>query len=410
LKILGNVCAGADQEAHLAAAKELEAAAAEARKAEEAREQEAASKLVEAQKRDDALSPIEQEARDARDRKRELELANEALVQKAAARSRVKDALVALRQGRRAVVGSSTDEMADEGARDEKVIIVILSQRAAARERIQYEPGKWHVAVCGTSGSGKSSLINAFRGVRPRDASAARVGVMEMTLQVTRYPDPRSELPYSRFVWYDLPGAGTVAVSNGQYFETQELFAYNCNIIVYGERFTNIVDIIEKCLISGIPTFIVRSKADQLIGNMIQDETDSSPGDDGYDWMYQEFKSKYIDATKSDFDMHKEVMAEVLFEDYPSEQSKLLRQRVYMVSAANVRSLMQAGVEKGGGASKSKNIDEARLVEDVLRVAVDRFLVWRMPSFSKNIDEALLVEDEPRVAVDRFLVRRMPSF
>jgi GTP-binding protein EngB required for normal cell division len=367
LKILGNVCAGADQEAHLAAAKELEAAAAEARKAEEAREQEAASKLVEAQKRDDALSPNEQEARDARDRKRELELANEALAQKAAARSRVKDALVALRQGRRPVVGSSSST----GERFKKVIL-LASSRAAARKRIQYEPGKFHVAVCGTSGSGKSSLINAFRGVRPRDASAARVGVTETTLQVTRYPDPRSELPYSRFVWYDLPGAGTVAVSSEQYFETQDLSAYDCIIIMYGERFTNIVDIIEKCLISGIPTFIVRNKADQLIGNMVQDETDSSPGDDGYDWIYQEFKSKYIDATKSDFDMHKEVMAEVLFEDYPGQQWRLLRQRVYMVSAANVRSLMQAGVEIGGGASKSKNIDEVLLVEHVLREAVPK--------------------------------------
>lgn len=224
--------------------------------------------------------------------------------------------------------------------------------------------------MCGTSGSGKSSLINAFRGVRPRDASAPRVGVTETTLEVTRYPDPRSEYPYSRFVWYDLPGAGTVAVSNGQYFETQELFAYNCIIIMYGERFTNIVDILEKCAFSLIPTFIVRSKADQLIGNMIQDETDSSPGDDGYDRIYQEFKSKYIDATKSDFDMHKEVMAEVLFEDYPRQQRELLSQRVYMVSAANLRSLMQAGVKKGGGASTSKNIDEALLIERVLRVAM----------------------------------------
>jgi hypothetical protein len=127
-----------------------------------------------------------------------------------------------------------------------------------------------------------------------------------------------------------------------------------------------------KWAIFRIPTFIVRNKADQLIGNMVQDETDSSPGDDGYDWIYQEFKSKYIDATKSDFDMHKEVMAEVLFEDYPGQQWRLLRQRVYMVSAANVRSLMQAGVEKGGGASKSKNIDEVLLVEHVLREAVPK--------------------------------------
>jgi energy-coupling factor transporter ATP-binding protein EcfA2 len=365
----------------------LEAAATEARKAEEAREQEAASKrraeaaLVEAQEFNDALSPLEQEARDARDGERESELAsNEALARRAAAKSRVKDALVALRQGRGPVVGSSTDEMTDEMTDDMTRIAqvkLMASQRGAARERIQYEEGKFHVAVCGTSGSGKSSLVNAFRGLRPRDASAARVGVTETTLQVTRYPDPRSELPYSRLVWYDIPGAGTVAVSNEQYFETQELFAFDCIIIMYGERFTNIVNIIEDCLFSLIPTFIVRSKADQLIFNMIQDETDASPDDDDYDEIYQEIKSKYIDATKLDFDMHKEVMAEVLLKSYPWQWSELLSQRVYMVSAANVRSLMQTGVQKGGRVNRSKIIDETLFVEDLLRAAVERPQVRR---------------------------------
>lgn len=367
LKFLLMIGAGADEEAHGSAVKELEAAAISARKEEEEREQEAAAKrraetaLVEEEQSNDALSPLEQEARDARARERESELeaaaSNEALEQKAAAKSRVKAALlVSLREGLHVV--RPTQE-----------------QIVTAREKIQYQPNKVHIAVCGTSGSGKSSLINAFRGLRPRDACAARVGATETTSKITRYPDPRSGLPYSRYVWYDIPGAGTTAVSDGQYFETQALFVFDLIILVYGERFTNTdVDIIQKCIRLGISIIIVRSKSDQHIENMIRDETDLSPGDDEYEQIYQEIKSKYIDATKSEFNMHKKAMAEVLFDDKPWLQEVLLHQRVYMVCAANVRSLMQTlvqtGVKKGEGVNKSKIIDENLLIEDVLRAAM----------------------------------------
>ena len=103
----------------------------------------------------------------------------------------------------------------------------------SAKTRIQYDPEKVHIAICGNSGSGKSSLINAFRGLRNFDPGAASAGVIETTMSVTRYPDPHDELPHSRFLWFDVPGAGTLNVPGWQYFNEQGLFIFDVIILVY---------------------------------------------------------------------------------------------------------------------------------------------------------------------------------
>jgi Interferon-inducible GTPase (IIGP) len=102
-----------------------------------------------------------------------------------------------------------------------------------AKKGIQYDPEKLHFAVCGGSGAGKSSLINAFRGLKSNSPQAARTGVDENTIAITRYPDPRKELPYKRFVWYDCPGAGTLKTPGWKYFNTQGLFIFDIIILVY---------------------------------------------------------------------------------------------------------------------------------------------------------------------------------
>ena len=102
-----------------------------------------------------------------------------------------------------------------------------------ARNRVQYDPEKLHFAVCGSSGSGKSSLINAFRGLKNKDPQAARTGVVETTNIITRYPDPRKELPYERLVWFDCPGAGTLEIPGWQYFNQQGLFIFDIIVLVY---------------------------------------------------------------------------------------------------------------------------------------------------------------------------------
>ena len=102
-----------------------------------------------------------------------------------------------------------------------------------AKERVQYDPEKLHFAVCGSSGSGKSSLINAFRGLKNDNRQAAPTGVVETTMAITRYPEPRQELPYTRLVWFDCPGAGTLEIPGWQYFNQQGLFIFDIILLVY---------------------------------------------------------------------------------------------------------------------------------------------------------------------------------
>ena len=104
---------------------------------------------------------------------------------------------------------------------------------AAAKAMAGYRKGQLHFAVCGIAGSGKSSLINALRGLRNKQKGAARAGVVECTEALQRYPDPRKKMPYSRFVWYDIPGAGTSNIHGWQYFNRQGLFIFDFIILVY---------------------------------------------------------------------------------------------------------------------------------------------------------------------------------
>ena len=55
-----------------------------------------------------------------------------------------------------------------------------------AKNRVQCDPEKLHFAVCGSSqaGSGKSSLINVFCGLKNSSPQAARAGVGETTKDI----------------------------------------------------------------------------------------------------------------------------------------------------------------------------------------------------------------------------------
>jgi predicted GTPase len=58
------------------------------------------------------------------------------------------------------------------------------------------------IAVVGSSGVGKSTFINCFRGLEAEDEGAARVGVVETTSEPTPYEHP----DFSNLKIWDLPG------------------------------------------------------------------------------------------------------------------------------------------------------------------------------------------------------------
>ena len=74
-----------------------------------------------------------------------------------------------------------------------------------ARKNLGYKEGYFHFAVAGSSGCGKSSLINAARGKGDREKDSAKTGIVETTTKISRYPD-QSPFTQGKFVWYDVPG------------------------------------------------------------------------------------------------------------------------------------------------------------------------------------------------------------
>ncbi|XP_030641236.1 interferon-inducible GTPase 5-like [Chanos chanos] len=115
------------------------------------------------------------------------------------------------------------------------------------------------IAVTGESGAGKSSFVNAIRGLSDNDDGAAPTGVTETTMEPIMYPHPT--MPNVR-VW-DLPGIGTQNFKAKQYIKDVKFNTYDFFIIISSERFKeNDIMLAKEIKKNKKKFYFVRSKID----------------------------------------------------------------------------------------------------------------------------------------------------
>ncbi|XP_039178565.1 interferon-inducible GTPase 5-like isoform X2 [Crotalus tigris] len=90
------------------------------------------------------------------------------------------------------------------------------------------------IAVTGDAGVGKSSFINAFRGVMDDDNDAAEVAAVEGTKMPKPYPYPS----FPNIKLWDLPGIGTPKFRAAEYMKKVQFERYDVFLIFTSDRFT----------------------------------------------------------------------------------------------------------------------------------------------------------------------------
>ncbi|KAH7904388.1 interferon-inducible GTPase-domain-containing protein [Hygrophoropsis aurantiaca] len=223
----------------------------------------------------------------------------------------------------------------------------------AAKRKMQWKDDLFHFAIAGVAGGGKSSLINAFRGMRNKSRGAAATGITETTLAMARYPDSNPDFP---FVWYDIPGAGTLKIPDWQYFNAQGLYVFDCIMVLFDNRFTMTdIAILTNAKRFKIPTYIIRSKSDQHIQNMVKEMAYESDGDEDED--DRERQDQLYKAARTQFIADTRRSVKVNLQD-----ANLPDQRVYIVSNETLLGIVKDKKPK-------KAIDEVELLMDLYNEA-----------------------------------------
>ncbi|XP_065442577.1 verrucotoxin subunit beta-like [Chrysemys picta bellii] len=117
----------------------------------------------------------------------------------------------------------------------------------------------FNVAVTGERGSGKSSFINAFRGLSDDDRDAAEIGVCEIKMEPTPYQHPN----HPNVTIWELPGFGLPRFPPDTYLKLVNFIRYDFIIIMFSGRFTSCHQIlINEIQRMGKKCYYVRSKVD----------------------------------------------------------------------------------------------------------------------------------------------------
>ena len=137
---------------------------------------------------------------------------------------------------------------------------VIATKAEMAKKLDNWKDTKIKFGVTGNSGVGKSSFINAFRGLDDEDKGAAETDVVEKTCEPACYSYPDNP----NITLVDLPGVGTPKYPNVEtYCKEVHFETYDTFLILTATRFTQLeLELIQKIKSSGKHYFLVRTKLD----------------------------------------------------------------------------------------------------------------------------------------------------
>ncbi|XP_026777379.3 interferon-inducible GTPase 5-like [Pangasianodon hypophthalmus] len=198
-----------------------------------------------------------------------------------------------------------------------------------------------HIAVTGESGAGKSSFVNAIRGLDDDDKGAAETGVTETTTEPECYDHPT--LPNVK-VW-DLPGIGSPTFKGKEYLKKMQFDRFDFFIIISSERFKeNDIMLAKEIKKQKKLFYFVRSKIDNDIRaeetkkNFNKEETLSRIKRNCIENLKQFDNPKVFLISSKDikaFDF--EELAETLMADLPEKKRHALMQSVPVTSEAMLK-------------------------------------------------------------------------
>ena len=136
--------------------------------------------------------------------------------------------------------------------------------RYAKRDTEQMENTPVNIAVIGQARMGKSTFINALRGLGPDDKDAAKEGITQTTFNVTPYPHP----DHPNFIIWDLPGTGTKEFPIETYFDQIQFSTYDFYFVLIKDiPFENDIKLVQAMSAAQKMFFLVRTYIDHSLAS-----------------------------------------------------------------------------------------------------------------------------------------------
>ncbi|XP_028254071.1 interferon-inducible GTPase 5-like isoform X2 [Parambassis ranga] len=149
----------------------------------------------------------------------------------------------------------------DPGECFKKIFVLIME---AITELILQNNTKLNIAITGVSGAGKSTFVNAIRGINDGDEGAAPTGCNENSKDAIAYFHPN----YPNVILWDLPGIGTTKFPADNYLNHVGLHKYDFFIIISATRFReNDIRLAQEIKKMKKKFYFVRSKIDSDLYN-----------------------------------------------------------------------------------------------------------------------------------------------